>query len=305
MSTAASILRRAALFCAAFLPVAAAAAEKPSQHFMPSGPWAMEYADEGCRLIRKFTDGKTDITLALERFSLEPALRLGLTGDGLAISHVNRIEFRWGDEKPRTSQYLSVTLADGRSAYLFPSASLNEPETPATSSKPWPSPPSPGKPLPELLKAERETASRVSVIAVTKGFPAPLVFDVGRMAGPIEAMQKCADDLVASWGVDTGRFMAKSRAAMPANDPVRWVESDDYSLKELSSYSGEVVRARLVLDADGKIEKCMVDVAKHGPFEQAVCGNIMTRAKFAPALDAEGKPFRSYYVRTWRFLIPF
>jgi hypothetical protein len=307
MSIAGFILRRAAILCAAFLPVAAVAAEKPPQHFTPSGPWAMEYADEGCRLIRKFSDGKTDITLALERFSLEPALRLGLTGESLTMSRLaNQIEFRWGDWKPRSSQALSSVLADGRSAYLFPTASLlNEPDPPAAKRKPWPSLPDPGKPLSEQLQTEKDIASGVSVIAITKGFPAPLVLELGRMAGPIEAMQKCVDDLVASWDIDTGRFMAKSRSARPVNDPSYWVTPDDYPPKELSNYGGGVVRVRLVLDADGKIEKCMVEVAVRGPFEQTVCGNIMARAKFAPALDAEGKPFRSYYVQGWNFRAPF
>jgi hypothetical protein len=301
MPIGAFILKRAAIFGLAFFSVAAVAADKPPQHFTPAGPWAMEYADEGCRLIRKFSDGNAELTFALERFSLEPSLRLGLTGQGLAISHVSQIEFRWGDERPRTSEFLSVMLTDGRSAYLFPSASLNEPEISATPYKPWPSQPAPGKPLLELLKAEKAIASRVSTVVFTKGFPVPISLELGRMAGPIEAMQKCADDLVASWGIDIGQFMTKSRAAMPANDPMRWVEPDDYSLRQLSSYAGEVVRARLVLDADGKIEKCMVEVAVRGPFEQAVCGNIMTRAKFTPALDAEGKPMRSYWSRSWRF----
>lgn len=305
MPIGASFLKRTVILCAAFFPVSAFAADKPPQHFKPSGPWAMEYADEGCRLIRNFSDGKMELTFALERYALEPMLRLGLTGKGLvAARNASEIQFRWGDETPRKSNLLFSTLTDGRSAYLFPSLALNEPEHQPPPPKPWPYVSPPGKPLPELLKAEKETAGRTTAITITKGFPAPLQFDVGKMAAPIEAMQKCAEDLVSGWGVDIGRLTTQSRPATPANDPRRWVTPDDYPASAVRASIGGMVRARLIIGTDGKIEKCMVDMAVRGPFEQVVCNNIVIRAKFAPALDAEGKAFRTYVAQTWLFSMP-
>ncbi len=64
---------------------------------------------------------------------------------------------------------------------------------------------------------------------------------------------------------------------------------------------GAMVRVHLIIGTNGAIEKCLVDVVKRGEFEEAVCANIAHRAKFAPALDADGKPSRSYWEGTWRF----
>jgi hypothetical protein len=293
MSIGALFLKRTAILCAAFFSVAAAAAEKVPQHFKPSGPWAMEYADEGCRLIRNFSDGKTELTLAFERFSLGLWLRLGLTGTDLRFARSGSdLEYRYGDAKVRRSEVLDSVLADGRSAILVPEASLIDPKE--TSGLV-------GAPLPDILKAETDTASRISTVTFFKGYGTPIALDVGSMAAPMKAMQRCVDDLVTSWGVDIARLVNSKQPAKPMNDPVGWVAPRDYPPTMLKAGLGGLVRVRLVIGENGAIDKCMVEVSKPGDFEKLVCGNIVKRAKFTPALDAEGKPMRSYWTRSWRF----
>ncbi len=55
MSIWALLSKRAVMLFASLGPAAATAQEKPALRFTPAGPWAMEYADEGCRLIRNFS----------------------------------------------------------------------------------------------------------------------------------------------------------------------------------------------------------------------------------------------------------
>lgn len=293
MSIGAFILKRMAIFSLAILPAAAVAADKPAQHFKPSGPWAMEYADEGCRLIRNFSDGKTELTLALERFSLGLWLRLGLTGTALPFARSGGdLEYRYGDAKVRRSEVLDSVLADGRSAILIPEASLIDPkETDGLI----------GAPLPDILKAETETASRISTITFFRRVGMPIALDAGSLGAPMKAMQRCVDDLVTGWGIDIARLVNSKEPAKPTSDPVRWVTPADYPRAMLRAGLGGLVRVRLVIGEDGAIDKCMVEVTQPGDFEKLVCGNIAKRAKFTPALDAEGKPMRSYWTRSWRF----
>ncbi len=293
MSIVAFVLKRVVIFGLALQPVAAAAADKPAQHFKPTGPWAMEYADEGCRLIRNFSDGETEFTLAFERFSLGVSLRLGLAGTGLRFARSgNDLDYRYGDAKVRHSEVLDSVLADGRSAILLPEATLIDEEEAGRLT---------GATLPEVLKAEMETAGRISTITFFRRVGAPIALDLGAMAAPMKAMQRCVDDLVTGWGIDIARLATSKQWPKPTSDPVRWVSPADYPRTMLRAGLGGLVRVRLVIGEDGAIEKCMVEVAKPGDFEKLVCGNIAKRAKFTPALDAEGKPMRSYWTRSWRF----
>jgi hypothetical protein len=57
---------------------AAPPADKAPRRFTPVGQWAMEYADDSCRLIRNFRSGDNDLTLALERFSPGAPFSIGI-----------------------------------------------------------------------------------------------------------------------------------------------------------------------------------------------------------------------------------
>jgi TonB family protein len=65
------------------------------------------------------------------------------------------------------------------------------------------------------------------------------------------------------------------------------------------------VHFRLSVDARGKVSDCHIQRSTRPEgFDEAVCEVLMHRARFKPALDAEGKPMASYYINTVRFIIP-
>jgi hypothetical protein len=276
------------------------AKEQSGLVFDPAGPWAMEYADESCRLVREFASGETRLTLAFERFSLEPRFRLGLVGDGLRLDDRRRKEVSFiyvGQDEPRTSALLTTELADHRAAFLVTGATLLDIDPKRTADR---------KNLPPFsltseLQREKEVAGHISSISFTRGFSGSFKVNLGSLASPIKAMQQCAEDLVASWNVDVAKFLAASRPAKAASDMNNWVRSEDYPEEMLEQNMGGLVNVRLVIGADGAIEKCMVSVGKQGAFEKLVCDNLGRRAKFEPARDAEGKPFRSYWIGNWHF----
>ena len=61
---------------AAALLVAPAAQAQEETVFRPAGNWTADYGDDYCRLIRNFTDGTREMSLALER--LQPGAQVRL-----------------------------------------------------------------------------------------------------------------------------------------------------------------------------------------------------------------------------------
>ncbi len=295
---------RALALVAGFMVAAAGAAEeKPARIFKPSGPWAMEYADQACRLIRNFSDGKSDITLAYERFAMGTELRLGLAGGSLWSPSKNKvISFRYGpDGEARESDLTRTVLSDGRQSFLVRLASLLPPEEVADGKQP----PSlaPGA-LTALHEAEIAAARGISSIFFSRGFSQTLEIQLGPMAAPVEAMQGCAQDLVKSWGVDPVRYAQMSRPPEPVGEVSRWISSDDYPREKLVRSQTGIVQLRLIISEEGTVEKCVTDVERPGPFEEAVCGTIGRKGRFTPALDGDGQPMKSYWTSRISFVLP-
>lgn len=76
-------------------------------------------------------------------------------------------------------------------------------------------------------------------------------------------------------------------------------------MKMLMQGQPAIVEFRLSVGADGAPLSCHIQsTTRPKEFDEAVCGSLMKRARFSPALDAEAKPMTSYYRNTVRFQIP-
>jgi hypothetical protein len=73
----------------------------------------------------------------------------------------------------------------------------------------------------------------------------------------------------------------------------------------LSAGQPAIVEFRLSVSADGVPTSCHIQLTtRPKEFDAAVCDSLMRRARFTPALDAEGKPLISYYLNTVKFALP-
>ena len=53
---------------------------------------------------------------------------------------------------------------------------------------------------------------------------------------------------------------------------------------------------KVLVGIDGNVEKCIrIDTTKADNFDDTGCRVFQSRAKFAPATDAAGKPVRAFY----------
>ena len=283
----------------ALLPVTSSVWAKTDEAplFQPTSQWAIDYADHSCRLIRNFSNGQEQITLAFERFMPGPALRLGIAGDALSFSRTTKsLTIILGPNKPEQEGALLVSeLADGRKSYLVAVPALTAELAPHMIS------------FTEFstYSEEKELAAARSIdsLRLIGSFERPTAINLGPMDKPIQALQGCVAELMHEWGVD-GDKRPPMRPATPIGYPGAWVDARDYPSAMLAQHRQGVVGVRLVVNEIGAVDKCFVDVDKPGPFEEAVCHAIIKRAHFEPAIDADGKPMRSLYTTTVRFQLP-
>ena len=91
---------------------------------------------------------------------------------------------------------------------------------------------------------------------------------------------------------------------MPLSNPGTWLRSGDYPGGALFKGAQALVSFRLAVDAGGAPTACEIQRSYSGElFDKASCKGLMARARFAPALDADGKPIASYFASTIKWIM--
>lgn len=121
--------------------------------------------------------------------------------------------------------------------------------------------------------------------------------DLRTITRPFAALDQCVDRMVTSWGFDPAVQRTLSKPAEPANYPGDWVTVNDYPTRALRQEDGGTVWFRLNLDSQGRVSDCLVQTASAPPILQTkTCDLLKSRARFSPAIDAQGKPVSSFYL---------
>jgi TonB family protein len=117
----------------------------------------------------------------------------------------------------------------------------------------------------------------------------------------MEVVDYCVADLLATWG-----FSREQQARM-ATPPIRdktqpFIRSEDYP--DLAMYRGQVgqVQTRFTVHANGALSDCrIVQSSGHAALDETTCSSILSRAKYKPALDRNGKPMQApmFVVVNW------
>lgn len=287
----------AAAACCALAGVAHAA--DGTRVFKPKGPWAADYGDDYCRLARTFTDGTSDVSLALDR--VEPGLltRMIVAGDTIKVYRsATTLGYHYlpsGDS--RQTQLLRSSMADGTPFLIvYPAMLAPTPKPPAPGTPPGP-PPGYDR------QAEQDFAHNVTGVALTEGTADPIEIDTGDLKPAIAALQACTDDLAHSWGIDVDKQKSATRVVFPDSDTSKWLPAGTIGFGDFGKLSGGTNQLRLMVDAAGKPTKCdVLYPTLDAGVNDKICKALLANAHFMPALDSGGQPFASYYVTSPLFL---
>jgi hypothetical protein len=253
--------------------------------------WVAHYNQDACHLIGQFGAGDAAVIAIFTRYQPGDKFDLTLTGKRLRLfdATVNaRVDF---GIRPDPEHEVALGKTGEDPSIYFRSirldgweASKKQPDAPVIT--------------PDLEKGI--TGVTVSIrgkrplrLAVSKGFGKPMA-----------ALRTCLDDLLKSWGYDPAVQAALSRPVSPHTPPGKWLSGTDYPVGAALGGHNGFVQFRLDIDPEGKIAGCHV-LARTNPddFADTTCRLITRRAKFDPALDAAGKPVRSYFISSVRFMM--
>jgi hypothetical protein len=280
----------ASLGCAPMM----AGAQSAVDSYKPSGPWAVDYGDDYCRLARNFSDGTNTLSVAFERIQPAADMRLILVGPDLK-TYRSADEIGWhflpGDPERKARATQSQT-ADGKQWYNFGPTTI----VPLTPGEP---------PAPYSRAAEQTAAKALTGFIIDGAVTTPVEVQTGDLGAPVAALQACADDLAKSWGLDPAKLQTQKSPAVPAGGGVGWLPMGTVGFADFAKLAGGANQVRLMVDATGKPTACKIHwPSLDGTTNDKICKALMANAKFTPAMDSASQPMPGYWVASPLFLGP-
>lgn len=148
-----------------------------------------------------------------------------------------------------------------------------------------------------FLDALYQVYGRVEGLIVRDAFNRNLYLHTGELGAPMQAMQKCLDELYSHWGIDVEAHRTLSRPVRPLNfDDFSQRIRQDYPKAMISKRLEGYLRVRLSVSADGRPTACHLQSPLNDEtFNRTACDTLMEHAQFSPALDAVGRPIASFF----------
>jgi hypothetical protein len=289
------------LVIAAPTPALAQPSKKPLV-LNPSSAWYVNYANDSCRLGRQFGAGDDMVYAFFDRYGPGEYFRLTLVGKPVRPP-VQKAEaaIRFGPEEQEQKLYFMEGSLDKVPALLFGSGRVAPPsdaEQAAIDKR------NADDEWIDLAPVSDVRLKAIKYLTIGKPLRRSVTLETGSMRAAFAATDKCINNLMTTWGIDVEKHKNLKRPATPKQSPGRWVVSSDYPLNMLSAGQPAVVEFRLSVGADGIPTACHIQsTTRPKEFDDAVCKSVMRRARFDPALDAQGQPLASYYRNTVRFQI--
>jgi Gram-negative bacterial TonB protein C-terminal len=274
-------------------------AKEPPLQLKPVSPWAVDYAEDHCRLARQFGAGDQLTYLFLDRYQPGPSFNLTMAGKSVK-TNVDEAEASVTFGPNEVGQMLNfrrgaigelpALIFTGRTTIALPSKAQLE-----GGKDGWD----------QFVQTRDDRHKAVQYLEIGKPLRRTIILETGAMKAPLAALDKCMDNLLTYWGVSVDQHKSLTRWVTPHSDPRYWLTSEDYPSDMLREGQPALVKFRLSVGADGVPTACHIQsTTRPKEFDDAVCKSVIRRARFDPALDADGKPLASYFQSSVYFNIP-
>jgi Gram-negative bacterial TonB protein C-terminal len=288
-----AVILTIALFCQSASIFAKA--EKEPIRLKPSSAWTLDYAEHGCRMVRAFGEGENKSHIILSRYHPNEQFSLIVAGKLFKLSGPTDVRLQFGAAEAEQKIFSYGGSSGDSPAIIISSVMRLAPPTEAEQKLLDRAKGDERREI-ELAPISAERQKAIKYLRVGKPLRNDVTLELGAMDKPMAAMSKCVDNLLTTWGIDVEKHKTLTRRALALTNPSNWLNSDDYPKDMLVDRQPALVEFRLDVDEMGKATGCYIQATtKPKEFDDAVCKGIMRRAKFDPALDAEGKPMKSYY----------
>ncbi|MDY7097356.1 MAG: energy transducer TonB [Pseudomonadota bacterium] len=271
----------------------ASAAQAKETVLEPSSQWNVDFATDKCRLARNFGEGDARHLLFFEQYF--PGKELGMTLSGAQFDRFGsrrrtNLSFR-ADQKPlRTEPFVGKVVGTG-TAVIYSAVDLETGQDFSNADKT------------EFPQLDTDFASGVEYVKVQQG-GSTVTLKTGDLAEAFEVMNTCTQSLLEDWGLDPQKHLSSRSMPVWKNERsvTRKIQST-YPSKALRVGEQGIMRMRVMIDEAGTVTDCtIVKATRVDALESPACRAMLT-AKSEPALDANGKPFPSYYATSITYQI--
>jgi Gram-negative bacterial TonB protein C-terminal len=269
----------------------------------PASAWQVDYAEDRCRLARQFGTGDELVLLFFDRYGPTEYFRLMIAGKPVKPMDAKADTILQFGPSEAEQKIMAWQGSLGKlPALIFASNVRVAPPTPAEDAAATNSDQDDSSDYAPIDEARQKA---IRYLTVGKPLRRAVTLETGSMRAPFVALDKCIDNLMTTWGIDAEKHKTLTRNVQPKQSPGKWVVSSDYPLDMLAAGQPAIVEFRLSIGSDGVPTACHIQsTTRPKEFDDAVCKSVMRRARFEPALDAQGQPLASYYRNTVRFQIP-
>lgn len=266
----------------------------PTTVATPVSTWQASFEDGLCRMERSFEAGGQPHLLILEQNSPGSGFGLAMAGPSLSALTSDkplRLSFARDDDGFERRTMIEPNDQFGHVA-VFTGIWIGSSEGPDDdASKPS-----------NRSRIDPDAAARANQIAVSQG-DAGVIFDTGALADAALVLNECTAQIARTWGLDPEVQYGLVQRAFPA-DPKALAQKMQKSYPRGAARalrSGPLEAAALV-DSNGAVTDCKIIVPTgYDDLDQAAC-EVMTQARYTPALDANGRPVASYWKTRVTFL---
>jgi hypothetical protein len=283
------------LFLAITMASSGNAKPREVRQLAPSSQWVVNWAEQSCSMARAFGEGDRKVIMFFDQF--EPGDDFSLmiigksigdvTGQSKAILQFGPNEERYGVTAVGATSKDTPALIFQGTQRLVPPTEVEKSERKRAAQESLPYQPAP-------IGAAREKA--VTWLWLGKVLRFDLQLDIGPMDAPMAALRDCSWDMVKSWGLDVEQQKHLTARAYPTVPPYNWFTAADYPPEMLRSGNQAIVNFRILVDAAGHASSCVIQTStRPKAFDDVVCQKVLKRARFHPALGADGKPVPSYW----------
>lgn len=273
------------------LGVAAVPAQAKVIEIAPSSPWNVDFGENKCRLARFFGEGEDRHLLFFEQYW--PAENFGMTVAGSSFKRYRggyRTDLKFfAAQEPIETEPFTGTVGEFGDGVIFSTLGLKKYEKPASE----------GEVVPvRVPQLDKDSARQVEFVSLRQRGD-----EVRLLSGPLDeafaVLDNCSLDLIGTWGLDVAQHRTATR--LP-----RWTNKDVVVRRIVAVYPREALRAgemgimrmRVIVSAEGAVEDCTIIKATDTERLESPACKAMLGATFEPALDAAGKPMRSYHAES-------
>jgi len=268
----------------------------------PGSNWMIDGAQDSCRMLRDFGEGEDKVTLLITQWAPGKTFSLMLAGRPVRRFDASRVvQVQFGDAAGPLGPYplpaAKGTMGDAGTALIFSTVHLTQP--PPEGMDPAARPAEYGTAAPALPPAAMAAADRIELVQGRDR----LRLQPSRLGDALTILDHCSQQRMAEWGLDAEahRTMIQQPEPLNLHDMARRV-SRYYSLAARMRGEQGNLHMRMLVDEAGTATDCTITAASdNSRIITNACEQFTAEGLFLPALDADGKPMKSFYATSILF----